>query len=79
MGNKLWDVGEKTEKSGACEGPGLRRKWRLKALTGQSGEPGMHGKGIDKERCWYWIVLDALIYVAMSLERKTLNQPAKEL
>ena len=21
----------------------------------------MHGKGIDKERCWYWIVLDPLI------------------
>ena len=61
MGNKLWDVGEKTEKIGACYGPGLRCKWRLKALTGQSGEPGMHGKGIDKERCWYWIVLDVLI------------------
>ena len=30
-------------------------------MTGQSWEPGMHGKGIDKERCWYWIVLDALI------------------
>ena len=61
MGDKLWDVGEKTEKSGACDSPGLRRKWRLKAMTGQSGEPGMHGKEIDKERCWYWIVLDALI------------------
>ena len=30
-------------------------------MTGQSWEPGTHGKGIDKERCWYWIVLDALI------------------
>ena len=61
MGNKRWDVGEKTEKSGACNGSGLKRKWHLKAMTGQSREPGMHDKGIDKERCWYWIILEALI------------------
>ena len=71
MGNKLWDVGEKTEKIGACYGPGIRCKWRLKALTGQSGEPGMHGKGIDKERCWYWIVLDPLICSDAPWEEKS--------
>ena len=61
IGNKRWHVGEITENRGAWARPELKRKWDCKAATGHKGEPGMPGNGIDKERCWNWIVFEALM------------------
>ena len=70
-GDDCWEGEQTTENNGAVDGPGFRRKWCLKAVTGHSGEPGMRGKGIDKERCWYWIVLEAAIWSVAPCESKT--------
>ena len=70
-GDNCWEGEKTTENNGAMDGPGFRRKWCLKAVTGHSGEQGMRGKGIDKERCWYWIVLEAAIWSVAPWESKT--------
>ena len=50
-GGKKGEFEDLTENKKSDEARRLRRKWLIKAETGQSGEFGMNGSGIDKIRC----------------------------
>ena len=50
-GGKKGEFEDLTENKKSDEARRLRRKWLINAETGQSGEFGMNGSGIDKIRC----------------------------
>ena len=73
-GGKKGEFEDLTENKKSDEARRLRRKWLINAETGQSGEFGMNGSGIDKIRCLNWIVLVARICKKAPSGAKTKSQ-----
>ena len=74
MGRRGKDGEDLTENRKSDEARWLRRKWLISAETGQSGEFGLNGSGIDKIHCLNWIVLVARICKKAPSGAKTKSQ-----